>query len=89
MNRVARSFGVGAAAVLMSTTGCRSGDADLILTNANIYTLSWGEPDLEGVPAADAPFADGVWTPDAEAKAHRGRPPLEPIRHRRPITQLG
>jgi predicted amidohydrolase YtcJ len=43
--------------------------ADLILTNARVYTLSWGEPDLEGVPAADAPFADGVWTPDAEAVA--------------------
>ena len=43
--------------------------ADLILTNARVYTLAWGEPDMEGVPAADAPFADGVWTPDAEAVA--------------------
>jgi len=61
--------------VLVTTAVCSpaseygSGAADLILTNAKVYTLAWGEPDLEGVPAADAPFADGVWTPDAEAVA--------------------
>ena len=43
--------------------------ADLILTNAAVYTLSWAEPDSEGNPAADAPFTSGVWTPDAEAVA--------------------
>jgi predicted amidohydrolase YtcJ len=43
--------------------------ADLILTNARVYTLSWGEPDLEGNPAADAPVQDGIWTPDAQAVA--------------------
>ena len=42
--------------------------ADLILTNAHIYTLSWGEPSTDGVPAADAPFdsANG-WRHDATA----------------------
>jgi predicted amidohydrolase YtcJ len=61
---------------LTMMVACGSGPApedtaDLILTNANVYTLAWGEPDLEGVPANDAPFADGVWTPDAEAVAFK------------------
>ncbi len=41
--------------------------ADLILYNANVYTFSWDDPDLEGIPAADAPFRDGAWHADAEA----------------------
>jgi predicted amidohydrolase YtcJ len=53
-------------------TACRSeaGSADLILTNARVYTLDWGEPDVHGHPAPDAPFdsASG-WRPDAEAVA--------------------
>lgn len=62
--------------VLMASVlpGCtpesaHEGMADLILTNARVYTLAWSDPDMEGVPATDAPFADGVWTPDAEAVA--------------------
>ncbi len=43
--------------------------ADLILTNARVYTLTWHDPDPEGNPAPDAPFASGKWTPDAEAVA--------------------
>jgi predicted amidohydrolase YtcJ len=53
-------------------TGCDSevGYAHLIVTNARVYTLDWGEPDAEGRPAPDAPFdpARG-WRPDAEAVA--------------------
>ncbi len=48
------------------------GPADLILVDARVYTLDWGEPDLEGTPAPDAPVdPDGRWHPDAEAVAIR------------------
>ena len=43
--------------------------ADLILENGHVYTLDWGEPSVEGVPANDAPFDNNVWTPDGEAVA--------------------
>lgn len=43
--------------------------ADLILENGRVYSMSWSEPSSEGVPAADAPYVDGVWSPDAEAIA--------------------
>lgn len=46
--------------------------ADLILTDARVYTLRWGEPALDGKPAPDAPFANGAWHPDAAAVAIRG-----------------
>lgn len=72
----ARAFRAGGAAALVSIAlaGCGAGTgagaADLILTNGEIYTLDWGEPDREGRPAPDAPF-DPVsgWQPDAEALA--------------------
>ncbi|MCO4812241.1 MAG: amidohydrolase [Gammaproteobacteria bacterium] len=44
-------------------------DADLILTNARVYTLDWGEPGPDGTLAADAPRSDTGWHPDAEAVA--------------------
>jgi predicted amidohydrolase YtcJ len=44
-------------------------EADLILTNARVYTLNWGEPGSDGTPAPDAPHADTGWHPDAEAVA--------------------
>ena len=74
MKDLARPTRTASIIALMAMTGCGSEPApgtaaDLILTNANVYTLSWGEPDGEGVPAADAPFANGVWTPDAVAVA--------------------
>jgi predicted amidohydrolase YtcJ len=47
-------------------------EADLILVNARVYTLAWGEPDGEGRPAADAPRDDKGWHPDAVAIAIRG-----------------
>ena len=46
--------------------------ADLLIVNARVYTLNWAEPDREGRPAADAPFRDGAWRPDAEAVAIKG-----------------
>lgn len=63
------------AALLLGTisiTGCDSGaeSADLILTNAQVYSLDWGEPDAEGHPAPDAPFDPATgWHPDAAAVA--------------------
>lgn len=44
-------------------------DADLILTNARVYTLDWGEPGPDGTLAPDAPYSDSGWHPDAEAVA--------------------
>jgi predicted amidohydrolase YtcJ len=49
-----------------------SGGADLILTDARVYTLRWGEPALDGKPAPDAPSTKGKWHPDAAAVAIRG-----------------
>ena len=46
--------------------------ADLILTNARVYTLDWGEPATNGAPAADAPWSGDSWQPDAEAVAMKG-----------------
>ena len=54
-----------------SSETSKSDGADLILTNAKVYTFSWGDPAADGTPAADAPFNEGVWTPDAEALAVR------------------
>ncbi|WP_313670100.1 amidohydrolase [Sandarakinorhabdus sp.] len=49
-----------------------SGGADLILTDAHVYTLRWGEPARDGKPAPDAPTTNGKWHPDAAAVAIRG-----------------
>jgi predicted amidohydrolase YtcJ len=46
--------------------------ADLILTNARVYTLAWGEPAGDGAPAPNAPHGPAGWTPDAQAVAIRG-----------------
>ena len=46
--------------------------ADLILTNARVYTLDWGEPGRDGTLAPDAPHPDSGWHPDAEAVATKG-----------------
>jgi predicted amidohydrolase YtcJ len=48
------------------------GGADLILTDAHVYTLRWGEPARDGKPAPDAPYTNGTWHPDASAVAIRG-----------------
>ncbi|MEY4952201.1 MAG: hypothetical protein RL299_625, partial [Pseudomonadota bacterium] len=60
------------AAVLLTASAPKSKPADLILTDARVYTLSWGEPGLDGTPAKDAPYANGQWRPDAQAVAMRG-----------------
>ena len=46
-----------------------AGGADLVLTNARVYTLDWGEPGTDGAIAPDAPLSDTGWHPDAEAVA--------------------
>jgi len=47
--------------------------ADLLLTDARVYTLDWEDPDAEGRPATGAPFDQETgWHPDAEAVAVRG-----------------
>ena len=43
--------------------------ADTIILNANVYTLSWDAPFLNGKPANNAPFQDGKWQFDAQAIA--------------------
>ena len=43
--------------------------ADLIIENGRLYSMAWPEPSAEGVPAASAPFSNGVWSPDAQAIA--------------------
>lgn len=52
-----------------SLSGSRAGRVDLILHNARVYTLSWGEPGLDGQPSSSAPVRNGVWTADASAVA--------------------
>src|SRR5690606_28596897 len=31
-------------------------EADLLIVNARVYTLAWGEPTVDGTPAEDAPY---------------------------------
>jgi predicted amidohydrolase YtcJ len=45
---------------------------DLILTNANVYSFTWGEPAGDGTPAPDAPRTEAGWSGDAEAVAISG-----------------
>ena len=53
-------------------TSCSGDSADLLLTNARVYTLTWTEPTESGAPALDAPYsASEGWRPDAEAVAIR------------------
>ena len=55
-----------------ATAKAAPGGADLILTDAHVYTLRWGEPARDGKPAPDAPTTNGKWHPDATAVAIRG-----------------
>ncbi len=46
--------------------------ADLVIVNARIYTLQWGDPSAFGTPAPDAPFDSlNGWRSDATAVAVR------------------
>ena len=60
------------ASAVPSVAKAAPGGADLILTDARVYTLRWGEPALDGTPAPDAPRTNGQWHPDATAVAIRG-----------------
>ncbi len=76
-----RSAGSGILLAVLALAGCGGeppashseaaampeGPPSLLLTNARVYTLAWGEPGRDGTPAADAPVEGDVWTPDAEA----------------------
>jgi predicted amidohydrolase YtcJ len=59
------------AAPLADSTRSTGPHADLILTNARVYTFAWGEPAADGTPAAGAPHGPAGWTPDAQAVAIR------------------
>ncbi len=48
-----------------------SAPADVLLVNARVYTLAWGDPAGDGTLAQDAPYDEG-WHPDAQAVAVRG-----------------
>ena len=39
--------------------------ADLVLTNARVYTLNWAEPAKDGTAATGAPRSENGWHPDA------------------------
>ncbi len=43
--------------------------ADVILTNARAYTMSWPDPALDGTPSGLAPYDERGWRPDAQAVA--------------------
>ncbi len=66
---------IGAAALLAIASSCNTRDpesADIILLNGHVYTMTWPDPDVNGVPDDRAPFSDGKWRPDATAIAIRG-----------------
>jgi predicted amidohydrolase YtcJ len=75
MNRVFSAAIIGGLMILLligSSAGCRYNPkpgADLLLVNASVYSLSWGEPSLDGTIAADAPHDDTGWHADGEALA--------------------
>jgi predicted amidohydrolase YtcJ len=46
--------------------------ADLILINARVYTLNWGDPQSDGQLDSDAPNDASGWHPDADAVATKG-----------------
>ena len=49
------------------STDTQEQGADLILTNARVYTLAWNEPAPDGTTARGAPYDDRGWRPDADA----------------------
>ncbi|MFK8030058.1 MAG: amidohydrolase [Gammaproteobacteria bacterium] len=53
----------------IKTDSINADGADLILTNAHVYTLDWNEPALDGTPANNAPYRSAKWRPDAQAVA--------------------
>jgi predicted amidohydrolase YtcJ len=69
-----KTIGTVTAFALIVTSGCsRYQPADLLLVNGNVYTFTWDEPALDGVPAANAPHTESGWRADATAVAIDGR----------------
>ncbi|MBL4602189.1 MAG: hypothetical protein JKY84_05555, partial [Emcibacteraceae bacterium] len=62
-------MGCGQQSTSETNTGEPKISADMILENGRLYSFSWSEPSLEGVPAPDAPYENGTWAPDGEAIA--------------------
>ncbi|MEM9058301.1 MAG: hypothetical protein AAGD86_12550, partial [Pseudomonadota bacterium] len=67
-------------ALALSLAGCSDADptgsnadtaADLIITDARVYTLTWADPAIDGTPSAGAPRDADGWHPDASAVACR------------------
>ncbi|MFQ5744915.1 MAG: amidohydrolase family protein, partial [Acidobacteriota bacterium] len=62
--------------LIAAVTACAQGyptpTADTILHNGRVYTFTWDDPALDGTPAANAPFSDAGWQPDATAIAIEG-----------------
>ncbi|NVJ61471.1 MAG: amidohydrolase [Gammaproteobacteria bacterium] len=46
-------------------TNSNTDSVDLILTNGEVYTFSWSEPNGNGEPSDQAPFNNSRWVPDA------------------------
>ena len=61
-----------AAAGCESTVEDERRSADLLLTNARVYTLDWPEAEPSGTPTPEAPHDEHGWHPDGEAVAVRG-----------------
>ena len=54
-------------------TGALPEPVDLLLINANVYTLNWPDPASDGTPSPDAPYsASEGWHADAQAVGVRG-----------------
>ena len=47
----------------------KDGFSDTVIINANVYSLNWDNPNLDGVPAKNAPFKNEKWQFDAQAIA--------------------
>lgn len=72
-SRSALAAVLSAVAVLAFTSACAGApQADLLITNANVYTLRWSEPAPDGSPATDAPHDSLGWHADATTIAVRG-----------------
>ena len=59
--------------VLFSCGNKQEEIADLVITNAKVYTLNWDNPLPDGNPATNAPFKNGKWNFDAEAIAIKNK----------------
>ena len=67
MNNVRRACATATIAFGVLAGACGR-DADLIITNAAVYTLAWDEPAPDGTPARNAPFDSARgWHADAQA----------------------